>query len=161
MLSYYGLFRVGELAKGEHPIKACDVFISKHKGKMLFILRMSKTHGVGSKPQKVKIHKVENSLSGHFCPFKLAEDYLLLRGDYKSMHEQFFVFRNKSPVKSANVRATLKKAVNNLNLDQRFFDTHGLRVGRACNLLKAGYTIDQIKIMGRWKSNAVYRYLQD
>ena len=44
-LSYYGLFAVGELTKGDHLLKACDVHVADNKGKMLFILRTSKTHG--------------------------------------------------------------------------------------------------------------------
>ena len=37
--AYYGLFRVGELTTGTHPVLACNVQIAKNKRKMLFILR--------------------------------------------------------------------------------------------------------------------------
>ena len=42
--TYFGLFRVGEVTAGDHPILAKDVHIAKNKEKMLFILRTSKTH---------------------------------------------------------------------------------------------------------------------
>ena len=42
--AYYGLFRVGEITAGSHPIKARDVHIGENKCKMLFILRSLKTH---------------------------------------------------------------------------------------------------------------------
>ena len=54
-LSYYGFFRVGELALGDHPVKAMDVHIATNKPKMLFILHTSKSHGEEFQPQKVKI----------------------------------------------------------------------------------------------------------
>ena len=54
--AYFGLFRIGELTKGTHPILAKDVHIARNKQKMLFILRTSKTHGKYSMPQTVKIN---------------------------------------------------------------------------------------------------------
>ena len=56
--AYFGMFRVGELMSGGHPIRAVDVHIGKNKKKMLFILRSSKTHGECDKPQVVKIQNV-------------------------------------------------------------------------------------------------------
>ena len=53
--AYYGLFKIGELAKGDHTVKACDIYTGENKDKMLFILRSSKTHGAESKPQTIKI----------------------------------------------------------------------------------------------------------
>ena len=49
--TYHGLFRVGELAKGEHPVLVQDVHIAMNKNKILFILRTSKTHWKDSRPQ--------------------------------------------------------------------------------------------------------------
>ena len=51
-LSYYGLFRVGEVAAGEHQIKAHDVHIARNKEQILIILRSSKMHGKEFRPQK-------------------------------------------------------------------------------------------------------------
>ena len=99
-LYHYRLFRIGELAKGDHPVKACNVHISHEKEKNLFILWTSKMHDKGSCPQKIKIESVGNNVlkQGHFCPFKLMKDYLLVCGDYASIHKQFFVYKDKSPV---------------------------------------------------------------
>ena len=55
LMGYYGLFRVGELAKGPHIIKAANVNIGVNKKKLLFILYSSKTHNLGDRPQKLKI----------------------------------------------------------------------------------------------------------
>ena len=53
LTTYFGLFRVGEvmLAPGKHAVLARDVHIARHKNKISFILRTSKTHSCGSKPQ--------------------------------------------------------------------------------------------------------------
>ena len=49
-VAYFGLLWVGELASGEHPIKAVDVFIADNKDKLVLILRTSKTHWKDSPP---------------------------------------------------------------------------------------------------------------
>ena len=54
-VSYYGLFRVGEVAVGNHPVRVTDVHLAENKPKWLFVLRSSKTHGHDSKAQTVKI----------------------------------------------------------------------------------------------------------
>ena len=53
--TYFGLLRMSEVTKGEHPVLARDVHIRTNKKKFLLILRTSKTHGLGTSPQMVKI----------------------------------------------------------------------------------------------------------
>ena len=54
-MAYYGLLRIREVAKSPHTILAHNTHIGSNKNKILFILLMSKTHGLADKPQKVKI----------------------------------------------------------------------------------------------------------
>ena len=43
--SYYGLFRIGEVTAGDHPITVKNVFIGTNKDKLMFILKSLKnTH---------------------------------------------------------------------------------------------------------------------
>ena len=165
-LSYYGLFRVGELAKGDHPVKAKDINITLNKRKILLILWSSKMHSKESLPQKIKISElgaVNNQgtkSTAHFCPFKLASDFLRVHGHYSSINEQFFIFQDKSPVTVTAVREVLKKVLKQLNLDEQVFNTQSFRIGRTNDLLKQGVPIEKIKLMGRWKSNAVFKYIR-
>ena len=53
--AYYGLFRSSELTAGPHAVKVADVHVGENKKKLLFVLRSSKTHNRGVKPQMVKI----------------------------------------------------------------------------------------------------------
>ena len=89
--AYFGLFRVGELTKGEHPVLARDIHIGANKKKILFILRTSKTHWKNNRPQMVKIasdqsksaqnnaltflhsRKVEQNT---YCPYRFLRDFL-------------------------------------------------------------------------------------
>ena len=58
-------------------------------------------------------------------------------------------------------RKVLKTILQRLNFNPEQFNLHSTRIGHAVDLLKAGYTIEEIKRLGRWKSNAVFRYLKD
>ena len=89
---YYGLFHIGELTQGPHTIKVKDIQLAMNKDKILFILRTLKTHGLGSKPQKVKInsrparnkHEMVNApTQGQiYSPFKILRRYMVVRPKY-------------------------------------------------------------------------------
>ena len=74
--------------------------------------------------------------------------------------EPFFIFRDGAAVRAHQTHATLKLLIRNLSLDPNLYDVHSLCIGRTSDLAKFGYTVEEIKRMGRWKSNAVYRYIR-
>ena len=86
--------------------------------------------------------------------------YLKARGNYANITEQFFIFSDQTPVLPIRANNILKAYVKNIGLDNTLYLMHILRSGRSSNLLKYGYSIDQIKSMGRWRSSAVYKYIK-
>ena len=170
--AYYGLFRIGEITESEHVLKAADVSVGTNKKKLLFILRSSKMHTKGRKPQIIKIssnksNQVEqadeyllpSNESIEFCPFELVKNYIAVRKLRKNDTEQFFVFRDRSPVKPHHFRNVLKQAITRIGLNSNLYESRGIRAGRSIDLLKMGLSVETIKKIGRWKSNAVYTYL--
>ena len=105
-LGYYGLLRVGELAKSPHVVKAKDIHMGVNKEKILIILFSSKTHSQADPPQEIKITSkkqdeidlVKERKTRHFCPFKVIDDYRKIRGDIRYPQEQLFVYRDGSPL---------------------------------------------------------------
>ena len=91
-MSYYGLFRIGELTKGTHPILAKDVHIATNKKKLLLILHTSKAHWKGDKSQQIKIKVSGSSKKDDNCPFHILQQYLKMRKGYVTLSEPFFVF---------------------------------------------------------------------
>ena len=163
--AYFRLFRVGELTLSPHVIKARDVQIGKNKNKLLFILRSSKTHCSSNKPQMVKIQSIEQKnpqscKTKYNCPFTLLKEYLNVRGPAQSKKEQFFVFSDGSPVTPHHMRTNLKALLSRARFQAKYYDTHSLRIGRATDLLNMGISVETIKKLGRWKSNAVFNYLR-
>ena len=54
-IAYYGLLRIGEVAKSEHTVLARNIHLGMNKNKLLIVLYSSKTHGKESVPQQIKI----------------------------------------------------------------------------------------------------------
>ena len=139
--AYYGLLRIGEITTSEHVVKAGDVQIGVNKNKLLFILRSSKTHSKGSKPQQIKISSTAvfdtdfNDERNTHCPFSIIRAYLEVRKDRIDDMEQFFVFSDRSPVKPHHMRSTLKNIIKTLGKDESLFETHSFRSGRSIDLM--------------------------
>ena len=164
-LYYYGMMRIGEVATSQHMMKAKDVHMAYNKDKLLIILYSSKTHDKGLGPQKIKITSNRQEKSGHylhrhFCPFQLVRQYLKLRGNYTNDTDQFFIFSDGSPVTPYHTRSTLKEIFKRLNLNSNLYGMHSFRIGRTTDLIKYGYTIDEVKLMGRWRSNVIFKYIR-
>ena len=164
-VAYYGLFRICELTKtaSNHAVKAKDVHLAGNKNKLLLVLYTSKTHTRGMKPQKIKlVANVDEKTGAYrrktFCPFLLTNLYLKMRGDYDNIFEQFFIFRDGSPVKAEHARSVLKNAIKQLGLDDSMYGFHSLRIGRTSDLIKFSYDLDSVRRMGRWRTNTIFKY---
>ena len=136
--AYFGLFRVGELTKSEHAVRADDVQIGVNKNKVRFVLRSSKTHGRHSLPQIIKISSTrlenEKPLGHHgkvwYCPYQLLWNYLQARPLKRTENEQFFVFSDGSPVTPDHFRKCLKMVLTKTNYNPTLFSSHSFRIGR-------------------------------
>ena len=82
------------------------------------------------------------------------------RPSYITNNEPFFVFRDRTPVRPENMRVALKQVLVAANLNPDVYSTHGFRSGCGCDLLKMGLSVESIKRLGRWSSNAVFTYLK-
>ena len=159
LLAYYGLFRISELCKGPHALKACDVFVNYAQGKLLLVLRSSKTHSRADIHKEIRINSTMKK-QNKFCPVKSTSQFLQIRGDYEDEHEQLFVFRDGTPVTSGQFRNVLKHSLKSAGLNKDYYGTHSFRIGRATDLSKFGYSVEQIKKVGRWASNSVFKYIR-
>ena len=168
--AYYGLLRIGEITAGNHPIFATDVHIASNKKKIMFTLHTSKTHWTDVKPQIVKIfnYKKENSTittpninQNLFCPYQILRDYASVRPTCKSLTEPFFVYGDRSAVQSRQLRKILKATLALSGFEPKLYNFQSFRIGHATQLMENNFSVETIKILGRWKSNIVYSYLRE
>ena len=161
------MYVMGELTLSNHTIKAKDVHLGRNKYKIKLILYTSKTHGKESYPQEVKIvaNNKENSnryrMQRNFCPFMLMGWYFEVRKDYEGTDEPSFVFKDGSPVTPSHARTILRQMLNKLGLNGKLYDMHSFCIGRCSDMVnKLGYTLEEAKCTGRWKSSCIYRYIR-
>ena len=151
--------RISELV-GIHAVKGFNVHQSDERQKFLFVLYSSKTHGKESKPQKIKIAALPSyEVRNNICPFTIIKEYIDLRPALLSKEEKFFIFRDYSTPSPGIVRQLLYKILRHIDLDPKYYGTHSFRMGRATDLMKNNVPVDTIKMVGRWKSNAVFKYI--
>ena len=162
-MTYYGLFRIGEVTHSEHAIKAKNVQIGRNKNKIMFILFSSKTHNQGMRPQTVKISEIcaaKQNFKANVCPFAILAEYMSARPTLRHDSEEFFVFWDRSPVQPEHFQKILSSLIKFNHMDPTRYRVHDLRSGHATEMLEQGIQIDIIKKLGRWKSSAVFKYLK-
>ena len=167
--TYFGLFRVSELCmtSSQHAVRVTDVHIGKNKRKFLFILWTSKTHDRSSKPQMIKIsmhgegseNKTPAKTGERFCPYEELKNFSEIIPEYHNPQEQFFVFRDYSPVTAMHMRSTLHLMLKLMKYDPGLYSSHSFRAGRSTDMLKYGLSVETIKKLGRWKTNIIFSYL--
>ena len=169
---YYGLLRVSEVSSGGHPVLARDVHIRGNKKKFMMILRTSKTHWKNMKPQIIKISASKSIVGDKFkkdstttmdntsCPYQLLRDFASIRGGYVEDSEPFFMFSDRSHISPQQVNTCLKMVVKETGSDDTLYSGHSMRIGRTSGLYKLGLSVETIKKLGQWQSNAVFKYLR-
>ena len=159
-VAYYGLFRMGELASGEHPVKVCDVQLAKNKPKWQFILQTSKTHGTYMKPQIIKLSRTGNIDHSLCYPYSLLICYSTIRPHYALRTEPYFIFLDRSLVTTAQAWLTLRMILASENIDEHLYSGHSFRLGHSLDLYDLGVPISVICKLGHWRLSAIYTYLK-
>jgi len=70
-----------------------------------------------------------------------------------------FRMKNGSPLFRSEVQGIIQIAAEEVGVDPSRYAVHSLRIGGACALLHAGFSIELIQRWGRWASNAFQAYL--
>lgn len=156
VVGYYGLLRVGELTKGPHGVKANDLMVAKNKNKAVIVLRSSKTLLPGQRPIKIQISPDGNE---DFDPIQIIEEYTATRHKVDSAEEFLFAYRDGKAVSPQQFRSVLRLMLSKSGFNCLNYNCHSLRSGRARDLKKLGWSIQSIMDQGRWKSNAIFKYL--
>lgn len=161
--AYYGLMRISELV-GKHAVLTEDVHFATNqtKLKVKYVLRSSKTHNLGKRPQMLDIYPDYQVLDTPLCPVNIIRNFAKMRPPKTVLGENFFVFSDGTPVAERHVRAVLRKCICKLNLPWKSFNFHGYRSGRATDLFKWNFSIDWIRKIGRWskKSTSILAYFK-
>ena len=151
LLAFHGFFRIGELVdKGTQPrtVKLGDVQITQEG--LRVVIPRSKT---SSSPQVITVRELSNNV----CPVEASRQYLALRGTCPG---QYFAHPDGSPISRQNFISMLNKVLTLCGLDPGRYKGHSFRIGAASEAAREGYSDAQIRLMGRWNSDAFRKYIR-
>ncbi len=95
-----------------------------------------------------------------WCPATVVAHYAPLKKVLVGSSEKFFVYRGHRKVTGSYFRRTLAKCLRVAGYTDMAFSAHSFRMGGATDLFRAGWTYEQIKEYGGWRSMTVKRYVR-
>ena len=151
-LFFFCLLRPGELVLGaspEHTIGMSDVHLAN--GELTVTIPSSKT---AARPDTIRL-QARPSLA--LCPVRAMGEFVEARG---AAPGPFFVDRHGAAITSGRLSAMLKRAARAAGLGDAGVSGHCLRIGGASHGVLKGLSELQLSVAGRWRSNAVRRYVR-
>ena len=103
-------------------------------------------------PQTICLHR-----RPRLCPVKAVTNYLLLRGVTPG---PLFVHQSGRPCLRREFDRILKLVLTFCSLDPSRFKGHSFRIGAATEAAAEGKSDAQIRLLGRWASDAFRKYIR-
>lgn len=91
-----------------------------------------------------------------FC-YNVIKSYLSYR---PSVSGPLFCHFDSCPLTSYQFNAVLRKALNLTGMKNCYFKSHSFRIGGATHMFHQGHKVEDIKRIGRWRSNAYKLYIR-
>lgn len=154
-LAFFAFLRVGELAisKGNNSqtiLGIGDVNIQNNQ--LTLCIRCSKTDQLG---KGVKV--VVNNHGSIICPVQAMTKFLEVRPNFPG---PLFCHFGGKPLTRYQFSAVLDKVIVAIGLESKYYKSHSFRIGAATTAADKGFSDEEIKIAGRWKSSAFQTYIR-
>ena len=159
-LAFYAFLRIGEMtthfnSNANPPLQVYQMtkLISPSGELQAFKLTFEDfKHSYNSRPFSVVLSRHPNST----CPVVLLSKYLTLWGIRPGA---IFVSEVGLPVSRSIFSSQLLRACHLCGLDPSRYKGHSFRIGAASYVADRGLSDAQIRMLGRWKSNAFRQYI--
>ena len=161
LIAFHGFFRLGELvvkssSSSKLVMQRADVQFEEAKGhfqQVQLVLRHYNTIKTGQ-PYTISIKAANQA---NLFPVHSLFHYLTI---YKHVKGPLFQFLDGSPVTYSFVCRELNKCISLIGLNPKFYKCHSFRIGAATYAASLGFSENAIQTMGRWKSDAIKRYIR-
>lgn len=159
-LAFFAFLRVGEFTtksrndKGERVLAVHDIaFKDPGHSAVQVRVRFSKTDQHG----RAVVLVICKAPGVPICPVAAIERYLAIRPVCVG---PFFIHMDKSPLTRFQFQSILTKSLLFSGHSVGKYSTHSFRIGAATTAAVCGFTPDEIKCFGRWRSGAFKRYIR-
>ena len=158
LIAFFGALRVSELvAMGKadasrQALQQGDVII--HDNCLKITIRLSKADQKG----KDRLLTLGQCSLKQICPVAAVQAFMELRGQGPSY---FLQHADKSPLTKFQFWKLTDIALDRIGIRGLRFGTHSFRIGAASTATALGYSVEQIKRLGRWSSSCYRKYVRN
>ena len=152
-LMYHGLLRCSEVthsSKCNHNLRASQVVLKKEP--LIKIDFLSYKHSKPN-PAPLYVKATQNST----CPVRALRRFKKVRPASSST---MFCHENRRPISRGQLVEVVRSHLDMCGRNSCEFNTHSLRMGKATDMLREGFTDRQIAVAGRWSSSAFLKYIK-
>ena len=161
-LAFYGLARIGELVQTspralKNVLQISDIFIGYHGDTPNYVqIRYSNfKHNMNNTVHPVTVNCLEKD--SIICPVQALVEYLSVRG---SEQGPLYINKTKQAIIRGMFDTTVRRCLQFCQLDSSKYKGHSFRIGGATLAAERGMTDAQIRLLGRWKSDAFKKYIR-
>ena len=149
---FHAFLRIGEATSkspASSPIQYTDLVIDTQGAAIR--LNQFKHSNV---PHRVELQRGNDPV---VCPVKALEDFTFLRGGAEG---SLFSTPAGRPYTATAAREDLSSVLSFCGLDNKRYKSHSFRIGAASDAALRGFSDAQIRLMGRWHSDAFRQYIR-
>lgn len=157
-LAFFALLRVSELVStplaSMHMLGRDSIHISPD-GRSLKVVFHSYKHSKPGPPHVITVYRQKPAV----CPIQFIQSFFKVRPDVQK-GKVLYTDSTGSPYHKLRFASVLKRASEKANLSQEEYSSHSFRIGGATYASLCGMSDSQIRMLGRWSSNAFLRYIR-
>ena len=157
-VAFYGLLRVGEITVSKSSfggINTSDLTWNTNASSVSISLSDYKH----SAPGKVHFIQLKSQANPNLCPLLHLKRWLATRPSDPGL---LFTLADGKGISRDWFVTYLHRCLLFCNLDPKFYKGHSFRIGGACHAaLILGFSDSQIRLLGRWKSDAFKKYIRN
>lgn len=157
-MAFYAFLRIGEIT------------VTTQSRAVLQFNQLTKMFHCNGTIESIQVHftSFKHHYTGHpisvilsrqpvICPVDTLMSYLEFRGSFPG---PIFRHPDGSPVTRSEFSEWLARAIKACGLDPERYKGHSFRIGAASHAAECGYSETQIRLLGRWKSDAFKKYIR-
>ena len=154
VVAFFGLMRVGEITMSKDKVVPILIDQVRLTPDMVTITITKFKHNKSMRPVDIPLPKQDIV---DICPVAALQDYLAYRG---SSPGPLFTLSNLSPVHRDFFIKHLRKALSFCGFSWDRYKSHSFRIGGASHYADLGFSDAQIRLLGRWGSDAFLQYIR-
>ena len=155
-LAFFGFLRIGEITASNqtnHRLQLHAIMVNQTDSTMTVTFESYK-HKQDSNPFRLRLHNTCNTVP----VVTLMCQYLKLRGFRPG---PLFILQNGKAIDRKVFSDILKRNVKLCSIGQMVnIRPHSFRIGAATHAIELGYKEEQVRMMGRWRSQAFRNYVR-